>query len=58
MKEFIIATNNAHKVAEIERILSPLGFTAVTAKQRGQAQIFADDATGDVCSTHLLNYSR
>ena len=35
MKEFIIATNNAHKVAEIERILSPLGFTAVTAKQRG-----------------------
>lgn len=35
MKEFIIATNNSHKVAEIERILSPLGFTAVTAKERG-----------------------
>lgn len=35
MKEFIIATNNRHKVVEIERILSPLGITAVTAGQRG-----------------------
>ena len=35
MKEFIIATNNAHKVVEIERILSPLGITAVTAGERG-----------------------
>ncbi|MBQ3284958.1 MAG: RdgB/HAM1 family non-canonical purine NTP pyrophosphatase [Ruminococcus sp.] len=35
MKEFIIATNNSHKVVEIERILSPLGVTAVTAKERG-----------------------
>ena len=35
MKELIIATNNRHKVAEIERILSPLGFTAVTAGERG-----------------------
>lgn len=35
MKEFIIATNNAHKVVEIERILSPLGVTAVTAGERG-----------------------
>ena len=35
MKEFIIATNNRHKVVEIERILSPLGVTAVTAGERG-----------------------
>ncbi len=35
MKEFIIATNNSHKVVEIERILSPLGYTAVTAGERG-----------------------
>ena len=35
MKEFIIATNNKHKVLEIERILSPLGITAVTAGERG-----------------------
>lgn len=35
MREFIIATNNAHKVVEIERILSPLGVTAVTAGERG-----------------------
>ena len=34
MKEFIIATNNKHKVVEIERILSPLGITAVTASER------------------------
>ena len=35
MKEFIIATNNRHKLVEIERILSPLGITAVTAGERG-----------------------
>ena len=35
MREFIIATNNSHKVVEIERILSPLGITAVTAKEKG-----------------------
>ena len=35
MREFIIATNNSHKVAEIERILAPLGITAVTAAERG-----------------------
>ena len=35
MREFIIATNNHHKVIEIERILSPLGITAVTAGERG-----------------------
>lgn len=34
MKEFIIATNNKNKVIEIERILAPLGFTAVTAGER------------------------
>ena len=35
MREFIIATNNQHKVVEIERILAPLGITAVTAGERG-----------------------
>ena len=35
MKEFIIATNNKHKVTEIGRILSPLGITAVTAGEKG-----------------------
>ncbi len=35
MREFIIATNNQHKVVEIERILAPLGMTAVTAGERG-----------------------
>ena len=35
MSELIIATNNKHKVIEIERILAPLGFTAVTARERG-----------------------
>lgn len=35
MSEFIIATNNKNKVIEIERILSPLGITAVTAGERG-----------------------
>lgn len=35
MKELIIATNNKHKVVEIERILGSLGLTAVTAGERG-----------------------
>lgn len=35
MKSFIIASNNAHKVAELERILNPLGISALTAKQAG-----------------------
>ena len=35
MTEFIIATNNKHKVTEIQRILSPLGVTAVTASEKG-----------------------
>ena len=47
MREFIIATNNAHKVVEIERILSPLGVTAVTAGERGIAlgDVVEDGAT-------------
>lgn len=52
MREFIIATGNRHKVEEIERILSPLGFTAVTAGERGidlgsvveDGETFADNA--------------
>lgn len=35
MKSFIIASNNAHKVSELERILNPLGIKALTAKQAG-----------------------
>ena len=33
--KFIIATNNPKKLVEMERILLPLGITAVTAKQEG-----------------------
>lgn len=32
MRKFLIASNNAHKVLELNRILNPLGITAVTAK--------------------------
>lgn len=35
MKKFIIASNNKGKVAELDRILNPLGVTAVTAKSEG-----------------------
>lgn len=35
MKKFIIATNNAKKLVEMDRILSPLGINAVTAKEAG-----------------------
>ena len=35
MKEYIIATNNKKKLIEIERILSPLGITPVTAAEKG-----------------------
>ena len=35
MKEFVIATNNEKKVVEIQRILAPLGVTAVTAASKG-----------------------
>ena len=30
--KFIIATNNAKKLKELERILKPLGIDAITAK--------------------------
>ena len=44
--KFIIATNNAKKLKELERILKPLGIDAVTAKEAG---ITLDDvdATGE-----------
>ena len=35
MRELIIATGNSHKVEEIERILAPLGMTAVSATDKG-----------------------
>ena len=33
--KFIIATNNAQKLVELERILSPLGIDAVSPKDAG-----------------------
>lgn len=33
--KFIIATNNAHKLKELERILSPLGINAVSPRDEG-----------------------
>ncbi len=35
MIKFIIASNNKNKAAELDRILNPLGITAVTAKSEG-----------------------
>lgn len=35
MKEFLIASNNQHKVVELNRILNPLGINAVTPKECG-----------------------
>lgn len=35
MKSFIIASNNPHKVEELDRILNPLGITSVKAKDAG-----------------------
>lgn len=35
MTKFIIASNNQNKVKELDRILNPLGVTAVTAKSEG-----------------------
>ncbi len=35
MKSFIIASNNAHKAQELNRILNPLGIKALTARQAG-----------------------
>ena len=35
MTEFIIASNNAKKIKELDRILNPLGIKAVTAKSKG-----------------------
>ena len=35
MTKFIIASNNKGKAAELDRILNPLGITAVTAKSEG-----------------------
>ena len=33
--KFILATNNAKKLVELERILNPLGIEAVSAKEAG-----------------------
>ena len=34
--DFILATNNMKKLAEMQRILSPLGINVVTAKMLGK----------------------
>ena len=41
--KFIIATNNAKKLVEMERILAPLGIEAVSARDAGAvAEHFAE----------------
>ena len=35
--DFILATNNMKKLAEMQRILSPLGINVVTAKMLGKS---------------------
>ena len=35
MTDFLIATNNAHKVEEFKRILNPLGINVISAKEAG-----------------------
>ncbi len=35
MTDFLIATNNAHKVEEFKRILKPLGINVISAKEAG-----------------------
>lgn len=42
--EFLLASNNKHKLAEMQRILEPLGITVVTARQKN---ISLDDVIED-----------
>ena len=35
MTDFLIATNNKHKVEEFKRILCPLGINVISAKEAG-----------------------
>lgn len=44
MTDFLIATNNAHKVEEFKRILLPLGINVISAKEAG---IDLDDVVED-----------
>lgn len=52
MTDFLIATNNAHKVEEFKRILLPLGINVISAKDAGidlgdvveDGETFADNA--------------
>ena len=50
MIKYIIASNNKGKVAELDRILNPLGITAVTAmsERLEQLRIFDTRAYGGV----------
>ena len=51
--KFIIATNNAKKLVELERILKPLGIEAVSA---GEAGVVLDevDETGTTFSENAF----
>ena len=61
MIEFIIASNNAKKVAELDRILNPLRIKAVTAKSRGislddveeTGETFAENAELKARAAHI-----
>ena len=48
--DFILATNNMKKLAEMQRILSPLGINVVTAKMLG---VTLEDVEEDVLRTRL-----
>lgn len=43
--EFVIATQNKGKLAEMRRILEPLGHTVISAKEAGFTQDVAETGT-------------
>ena len=52
--KFIIATNNAKKLKELERILKPLGIDAVTAKEAGITLDDVDETGGTFAENAYL----
>ena len=61
MQTFIIATHNRKKLAELERILAPLGISEQTAEQAGfeLSEVEETGATFEAVSyTHLDVYKR
>ncbi|MGN0452696.1 MAG: RdgB/HAM1 family non-canonical purine NTP pyrophosphatase [Ruminococcus sp.] len=63
MTDFLIATNNAHKVDEFKRILLPLGINVLSAKEAGvdlgdvveDGETFADNAYIKAMSAYKLS---